>query len=205
VVAIDIATHQQVGSFFPAGKQIDGGGIWSSGGVSVDPATGNVFTATGNAFTDPESYRYSENVVELSSNLKVLGFNYPGLTAWTWTSVPLPSSISRLGARRCWQRRISQEYWSLTSVAKSRTDRRSGFKSPTLMIGSSTGTWPGRRRRTCFILATRPTRARARRNMALWLYRWARTADWTSPGKRRSGPIPGWSHLHRRRRDRILR
>ena len=80
VVAIDIATHQQVGSFFPAGKQIDGGGIWSSGGVSVDPATGNVFTATGNAFTDPESYRYSENVVELSSNLKVLGFNYPGLT-----------------------------------------------------------------------------------------------------------------------------
>ena len=53
VVAIDIATHRAVASFFPAGKQIDGGGIWSSGGVSVDPATGNVFTATCNAFTDP--------------------------------------------------------------------------------------------------------------------------------------------------------
>src|SRR5262249_51869408 len=55
-------------------------GIWGPGGVSVDPMTGDVFTATGNAFTDPESFMYCENVVELSSDLQVLGSNYPGLT-----------------------------------------------------------------------------------------------------------------------------
>src|SRR5437660_3016752 len=49
-------------------------------GDSIDPATGDVFTATGNALTNPESFRYSENVVELSSVLQVLGSNYPGLT-----------------------------------------------------------------------------------------------------------------------------
>jgi outer membrane protein assembly factor BamB len=80
IVAINIATHKQVGAFFPAGRRIDGGGIWGPGGVSIDPATGHVFTATGNALTNPESFRYSENVVELSSRLRVLGANYPGLT-----------------------------------------------------------------------------------------------------------------------------
>jgi outer membrane protein assembly factor BamB len=39
-----------------------------------------VFAATGNALTNPESFRYCEDVVELSSSLKMLGSNYPGLT-----------------------------------------------------------------------------------------------------------------------------
>jgi outer membrane protein assembly factor BamB len=80
IVAVDIATHNVRRTFFPAGPRINGGGIWGPGGVSIDPATGNVFTATGNALTDPESFRYCENVVELSSALRVLGSNYPGLT-----------------------------------------------------------------------------------------------------------------------------
>lgn len=80
VVAISIAAHKQVAAFLPAGSKVDGGGIWGPGGVSIDPATGHVFTATGNAFANPESYRYSEDVVELSSHLRVLGANYPGFT-----------------------------------------------------------------------------------------------------------------------------
>jgi len=80
VVAVDTATHGQVATFLPAGPRVNGGGIWGPGGVSIDPATGHVFAATGNALTDPENYRYCENVVELSSALRVLGSNYPGLT-----------------------------------------------------------------------------------------------------------------------------
>ncbi len=79
VVAINIKT-KHVRAFFPAGPTVNGGGVWGPGGVAIDPATGHVFTATGNALTDPESFRYSENVVELSSILRVLGANYPGLT-----------------------------------------------------------------------------------------------------------------------------
>jgi len=80
IVAVDIATHSLRRAFLPAGPRINGGGIWGPGGVSIDPATGNVFTATGNALTNPESFRYCEDVVELSSALRVLGSNYPGLT-----------------------------------------------------------------------------------------------------------------------------
>lgn len=80
VVEIDVATHKRVGVWFPAGKVVNGGGMWGPGGVAADPATGDVFAATGNALTNPESYRLSEHVVELSSSMQVLGANYPGLT-----------------------------------------------------------------------------------------------------------------------------
>jgi outer membrane protein assembly factor BamB len=79
VVAVDIASARRVGAWLPAGPTVVGGGIWGPGGVSVDPATGHVFAATGNAFTDPESYRFAEHVVELSKSLRVQGANYPGL------------------------------------------------------------------------------------------------------------------------------
>ena len=80
IVAVRIATHTVVGTFFPAGPRTNGGGIWGPGGISIDPATGDLFAATGNALTNPENFRYCENVVELSSALRVLGSNYPGLT-----------------------------------------------------------------------------------------------------------------------------
>jgi outer membrane protein assembly factor BamB len=82
IVAVDIASHNLLGTFLPAGPRISGGGIWGPGGVSIDSVTGDVFTATGNALTNPESIRYCENVVELSSSLGVLGANYPGLTGF---------------------------------------------------------------------------------------------------------------------------
>jgi len=78
IVAINIDTYR-ARAFLPAGPLINGGGIWGPGGVSIDPATGHVFTATGNALRPHESLRYCEHVVELSSNLRVLGSNYPGL------------------------------------------------------------------------------------------------------------------------------
>ena len=80
VSEIDIATRTIAKSFYPATPSVDGGGIWGPGGASIDPANGHVFVATGNALTNPESYSYSEDVVELDPSLNVLGANYPGLT-----------------------------------------------------------------------------------------------------------------------------
>ncbi len=71
--AIDIASHTVVAQFFPAGGVYSGGGIWGPGGVSVDPSTGHVFAATGNAVAYFENYSYSEAMVELSSSLQPLG------------------------------------------------------------------------------------------------------------------------------------
>ncbi len=77
---IDVASRKITKTFYPAGKKISGGGIWGPGGASIDPDTGHVFVATGNALTDPEYYKDSDSVVELNSRLKVQGSNYPGLS-----------------------------------------------------------------------------------------------------------------------------
>jgi outer membrane protein assembly factor BamB len=79
VSEIDIQTRSVIKSFYPATPGVDGGGIWGPGGAAIDPANGHVFVATGNALTNPESYSYSEDVVELDQSLNVLGANYPGL------------------------------------------------------------------------------------------------------------------------------
>jgi outer membrane protein assembly factor BamB len=79
VTEISTLTRTVVKSFYPATSNVDGGGIWGPGGASIDPANGHVFVATGNALTNPESYSYSEDVVELDPSLNVLGANYPGL------------------------------------------------------------------------------------------------------------------------------
>src|SRR5439155_22023203 len=75
VVAIDIANQEVVRAFFPAGRGVNGGGIWGPGGVSIDPATSHVFAATCNALTDPKNCRQCENGDELASALRVLGSN----------------------------------------------------------------------------------------------------------------------------------
>jgi hypothetical protein len=46
----------------------------------VDPATGDVFVATGNAVADPEHYGFAEAVIRLTRHLKVRSSNYPGVT-----------------------------------------------------------------------------------------------------------------------------
>jgi outer membrane protein assembly factor BamB len=79
-VEIGVRKHAIIGRFYPAGPPsggISGGGIWGYGGAAIDPGTGHVFVATGNALTTPDSYLYSDGVVELSASLAVLGSNSP--------------------------------------------------------------------------------------------------------------------------------
>ena len=61
---------------------VSGGGIWGWGGVSIDPATGDVFEASGNGYpVNPyEHFEYAESVVRLTKDLSVVSSNYPGLT-----------------------------------------------------------------------------------------------------------------------------
>ncbi len=83
VAEIDVARHRVVHRFYPAGppsQRVSGGGIWGPGGVSVDPATGDVYAATGNALTNPQNYAYSEAIVRLSPTLHVLGYSRPELS-----------------------------------------------------------------------------------------------------------------------------
>jgi outer membrane protein assembly factor BamB len=79
VVAINTQSATVAGTFFPAQGQ-SGGGIWGPGGASIDPLTQNVFVAVGNADTtggNPQTFGYSENVVQLNPTLGLVAANYP--------------------------------------------------------------------------------------------------------------------------------
>ena len=100
---IDTTSRRVVHTFYPAGRKVDGGGIWGPGGASADPLSGDVFVATGNALTTPQWYRYAEHVVELSSSLKVVGANAPkvkgndadfGSTPLVFTAPGCPEQIA---------------------------------------------------------------------------------------------------------------
>ncbi len=58
-----------------------GGGIWGPGGASIDPATNNVYVATGNADTTKgaaQNATYAEQIIELSPTLgTIIANNYP--------------------------------------------------------------------------------------------------------------------------------
>src|SRR5439155_5694811 len=79
---IDVATAKETGNWIVNGSYsgASGGAIWGYGGVSLNPASGNIFVATGNAIGSNEHVNYSEHVVELSSSLAVQDANYPGLS-----------------------------------------------------------------------------------------------------------------------------
>jgi outer membrane protein assembly factor BamB len=84
VVRVDPVTATQTAVFYVTGGPdtgVSGGGIWGWGGASVDPATGDVYVATGNGFPDKkyEHYLYAERVVRLTGDLDVVSSNYPGL------------------------------------------------------------------------------------------------------------------------------
>jgi outer membrane protein assembly factor BamB len=83
VTEIDVAKHRVAHRFYPAGPPKDGvsgGGIWGPGGVSIDPSSGDVYTATGNALKSPENYLYSEAMVKLTPSLRVLSYERPPLS-----------------------------------------------------------------------------------------------------------------------------
>ena len=84
VVRVDPVTVTQTAVFYVTGGPdtgVSGGGIWGWGGASMDPASGDVYVATGNGFPDKkyEHYLYAENVVRLTGDLSVVSANYPGL------------------------------------------------------------------------------------------------------------------------------
>jgi outer membrane protein assembly factor BamB len=55
-----------------------GGGIWGYGGVSVDPATGRVYAATGATDSMPEGYiAYAGRMIALDAHLNLLGSFQP--------------------------------------------------------------------------------------------------------------------------------
>jgi outer membrane protein assembly factor BamB len=54
--------------------------VWGWGGVSVDPANGDVYAATGNARTPPENQPYSDSVVRLSADLQLKQAHSPGFS-----------------------------------------------------------------------------------------------------------------------------
>ena len=101
IEAINTNTATIVGTFYPA-QGNNGGGIWGYGGASIDPATNNVFIATGNSSTvSNQTLGYSEQIVELSPDVStVLANNYPGLPVlvrrrfWRHTVVVQPTRMS---------------------------------------------------------------------------------------------------------------
>jgi outer membrane protein assembly factor BamB len=106
IVAIDTTKPALDNAFFTMsgtsrqGKS--GGGIWGPGGASIDPATNDVFIATGNADThqslsgQKQNAGYAEQVIALSPTLDtILGNNYPanlpkdGLNDFDFGATPL--------------------------------------------------------------------------------------------------------------------
>ncbi len=79
IEAINTATAAVIGTFYPT-QGSSGGSIWGVGGASIDPATNNVFIATGNADGSPQNSNYAEQIVELSADVgTVIAHNAPTL------------------------------------------------------------------------------------------------------------------------------
>jgi hypothetical protein len=78
LTAIDV-TSASIGPSFSVSGPDTLGGVWGYGGTSVDPLTGDLWTATGNS--EPlgagETQGYAEAVVELDPSLNVLAWNRP--------------------------------------------------------------------------------------------------------------------------------
>jgi PQQ-like domain len=84
VVRVDPATVTQTATFYVTGGPdtgVSGGGIWGWGGVSIDPADGNLYVSTGNGYpTNPyEHFLYADDVVRLRPDLSVVSSDYPGI------------------------------------------------------------------------------------------------------------------------------
>ena len=85
IVAINTSGPSLVGTFYTMSggpsRGASGGGIWGPGGASIDPSTGNVFVATGNADTTKGALQnapYAEQVIELPPRLRtIIANNYP--------------------------------------------------------------------------------------------------------------------------------
>ena len=84
LVAVDIVDAAIVATFDVVPGPNNMGGMWGYAGTSIDPATGRLFTATGNSWVfDPdcgcilEDVDYGESLVELDPDLNVIAANRP--------------------------------------------------------------------------------------------------------------------------------
>lgn len=84
LVAVDVGLGRIVATFDVVPGPNNLGSIWGYGGTSVDPLTGDLWTATGNSWVyDPEcdciveTAGYGESIVVLDQDLNVLAFNRP--------------------------------------------------------------------------------------------------------------------------------
>jgi len=75
-----VASHGLTATWYVVGNGgVSGGGIWGQAGVTLD-AKGSVYTATGNAMTSPETYRFGEAVGPLGPKLGVEESDQPNLS-----------------------------------------------------------------------------------------------------------------------------
>ena len=82
LIQIDTTTRATA-TWYPASPPrgtLQGAGLWSWAGASVDATTGDLFVATGNTIGSDESAGYGEHVVRLTNALSVVSSNYPGLS-----------------------------------------------------------------------------------------------------------------------------
>ncbi len=85
LVAVDVLDPRIVASLDITEGPNNMGGIWGYAGVTIDPDTGHLWTATGNGFVfDPEcggclveTAGYAEAVLELDADLNVVAWNRP--------------------------------------------------------------------------------------------------------------------------------
>lgn len=83
IYGIDMATATKKHVFWITGEGPPlGGSVWGWGGVSVDPETGDVFAATGNALGFPENAGYGDQIVRLTSDLTPVAGHAPPVVAF---------------------------------------------------------------------------------------------------------------------------
>lgn len=76
VVAVDSSSGSVKRTFAVAADPgSSGNGIWAWGGLTVDPDSGQLFSAVGNGF--PENAAYSDSVLELNAQLNAVAWNNP--------------------------------------------------------------------------------------------------------------------------------
>jgi outer membrane protein assembly factor BamB len=74
VTRVDVQSRAKI-TWYPNGvgpTGRGGGGIWGWGGVSIDPADGNVYVATGNLAANPENTPWGDSVVRLTPDLHLV-------------------------------------------------------------------------------------------------------------------------------------
>ena len=107
LVAVDIVDATIVATFDVVPGRNNMGGMWGYAGTTIDPATGHLFTATGNSWVfDPEcgcileDVDYGESLVELDPDLHVIAANRPeGVGSRGWSR--RRGDRARSGGRAC--------------------------------------------------------------------------------------------------------